>query len=223
MDPRIHDALDGVIDRDELSAEQLSELAVVEARIASIAIPLLSEAAPDVSRQVMTRLPEQRALHTAVTPAGAARRWLDWLWAPRPLTVNVRAAYAVAAAAMLILVPTFVPRSGPDLLPVRTENDAADRSMPQVYVQFRLEASGAHHVAVAGSFTNWKPDHVMRETAPGTWSILIPLAAGIHDYAFVIDGTEWVADPHAFQVADGFGGTSSRIALPSTPAGGRAS
>ncbi len=93
--------------------------------------------------------------------------------------------------------------------------------MPQVYVQFRLEAHGASRVALAGTFTGWQPEYELRETAPGTWSILVPLLPGIHDYAFVVNGTEWLADPHALQIDDGFGGVNSRIALPASPAGGQ--
>jgi 1,4-alpha-glucan branching enzyme len=92
---------------------------------------------------------------------------------------------------------------------------------PQVYVQFRLEAAGASQVALAGSFTGWKPEFEMRESAPGVWSILLPLRPGIHDYAFIVDGERWVADPHALQVEDGFGGANSRIALPAPAAGGQ--
>jgi hypothetical protein len=222
MDPRIHDVLDGLSVRDDLSPEQRDDLAALEANIDSIVSPIVSAPVPDVSAQVMARVAGYRAPRPARKPVAAAQRWLDWLWTPRPLTVNVRAAYAVAAAAvvaLLTLAPLSMSLSSPD----SAGPAAAEWPAPQVYVQFRLEAPGASHVALAGSFTNWTPDHVLRETTPGTWSILIPLAAGIHDYAFVVDGVEWVADPHAFQLDDGFGGMSSRIALPATPAAGRTS
>jgi hypothetical protein len=42
----------------------------------------------------------------------------------------------------------------------------------------------------------------------------VPLRPGVHDYAFVVDGERWVADPNAPQVDDSFGGTNSRISLP---------
>jgi 1,4-alpha-glucan branching enzyme len=83
-----------------------------------------------------------------------------------------------------------------------------------VYVQFRLEAAGAHEVALAGTFTGWRPEVRLRQTAPGTWSAVVPLRPGVHDYAFVVDGRRWVADPHAPQVDDSFGGVNSRISLP---------
>ena len=45
------------------------------------------------------------------------------------------------------------------------------------------------------------------------WSITVPLTQGVHDYAFVVDGQQWVADPYAPQIGDGFGGTNNRLAL----------
>jgi hypothetical protein len=35
----------------------------------------------------------------------------------------------------------------------------------------------------------------------------------VHDYAFIVDGERWIADPMAPAVADGFGGLNSRIAV----------
>jgi 1,4-alpha-glucan branching enzyme len=74
-------------------------------------------------------------------------------------------------------------------------------------------------VQLAGSFTNWEPRYELRQAAPGIWTITVPLTQGVHDYAFVVDGEQWVADPYAPQIGDGFGGTNNRLALlsPDTP------
>jgi hypothetical protein len=38
----------------------------------------------------------------------------------------------------------------------------------------------------------------MRRTdGRATWSVSVPLAAGRHVYAFVVDGNDWVTDPQA--------------------------
>jgi hypothetical protein len=89
---------------------------------------------------------------------------------------------------------------------------------PQVFVQFRLDAA-ASRVQLAGSFTNWEPRYDLRQSAPGIWTITVPLTQGVHDYAFVVDGQRWIPDPYAPQIGDGFGGTNSRLALmsPVTP------
>ena len=80
-------------------------------------------------------------------------------------------------------------------------------------MQFRLQVREASTVRLAGSFTNWQPLYDLHETAPGLWTVTLPLPWGVHDYAFVVDGSRWVPDPYTLQIDDGFGGTGSRIAL----------
>jgi 1,4-alpha-glucan branching enzyme len=128
------------------------------------------------------------------------------------VTFTWRPVYGLPAAATVALLLMFAParlsKTGPSLEPGKAA---------QVLVQFRLEASGARHVSLAGTFTNWKPVYELHETAPGLWAITLPLPAGVHDYSFVVDGMRWIPDPYAPQIQDGFGGTSSRLAL-MTPA-----
>ena len=138
---------------------------------------------------------------------GRMRQLALFLWGPRQVTI--RPVFALAAAgAMFVLV----------LLPYIGEEPAeptqvAERSVEaQMFVQFRLEAA-ASRVQLAGSFTNWEPRYELRQSAPGVWTITVPLMQGVHDYAFVIDGNRWVPDPYAPQIGDGFGGTNSRLAL----------
>jgi hypothetical protein len=68
-------------------------------------------------------------------------------------------------------------------------------------------------VRLAGTFTNWEPRFELREAAPGVWTAMLPVPLGVHDYAFLVDGRLWYADPYAPQVSDGFGGRNSRLAL----------
>ena len=85
-------------------------------------------------------------------------------------------------------------------------------------LQFRLNTQ-ASSVRLADSFTNWEPRYELREAAPGIWTITVPLSGGVHDYAFLVDDQRWLADPYAFQISDGFGGTTSRLALLPTEVG----
>jgi 1,4-alpha-glucan branching enzyme len=118
----------------------------------------------------------------------------------------------LAAAAIVLLVVDapygHLARRGPDA-----------RAEPHLFVQFRLQAPDASSVRLAGSFTDWQPRYELHETAPGIWTVTLPLSLGVHDYGFIVDGRQWVPDPYAQQVDDGFGGTNSRIALlpPETP------
>jgi 1,4-alpha-glucan branching enzyme len=81
-------------------------------------------------------------------------------------------------------------------------------------VQFRIRVPDARSVQLAGTFTGWKPEYALQRSENGEWTALVPLRPGVHDYAFVVNGREWIADPNAPQVDDSFGGTNSRISLP---------
>lgn len=218
MDHSIHDCLDGERTRDELTARERDEIDALEAVISAVASPLRAVAAPDLSGLVMTRVANARHRPSLVERAtGRVKRSLAWLWTPRPL--HLRPAYGVAMLSVISLFAVVATPPGSVPAPHGSQAAAEAGPSPQIYVQFRLEARGASQVALAGSFTGWNPEHQLREVAPGTWSILLPLTPGVHDYAFVVDGRTWIADPHAFHIDDGFGGVNSRIALPAPPSG----
>jgi hypothetical protein len=178
MTSPIHDCLDGERPREELSVEERDELAALEAAIALVVDPLRAAPAPDLSARVLARVAElgeapaleaAQALQAApVQPAdltSALRRALAWLWAPRRLTIRVRPAFAMMIPALAVAILGIILPSGPS---------APHGTIPQVYVQFRLEAEGAARVELAGSFTGWRPEVELRESAPGVWSILLP-------------------------------------------------
>jgi hypothetical protein len=65
-------------------------------------------------------------------------------------------------------------------------------------VQFMLVAPSATRVALVGEFNDWDPVATPMSRAPGgAWHVALPLARGRHVYAFVVDGSSWVADPQA--------------------------
>jgi hypothetical protein len=173
---------------------------------------LAARPAPDLTAAVMRGIEN---LEPAPPPRRASflTRFVASLWAPREISIRPAFAFAGAAAvAVLLLVPYVGER------PPESTEGAAEPSDPHVFVQFRLDAS-ASRVQLAGSFTNWEPRYELRQAAPGVWTITVPLTQGVHDYAFVVDGQQWVADPYAPKIGDGFGGTNSRLALlsPDTP------
>ncbi|MDP9349803.1 MAG: glycogen-binding domain-containing protein [Gemmatimonadota bacterium] len=218
MNERIHACLDGEITRDDLSPAERAQMAELEEALRSTTEHLRSLRAPDLTARVMAALPREAVAAPAAERAAPWCAALDWLWKPRSLQLSFRPAYAFAAA---LLVAVGLPRldgggSGTPGAPAKipAQMASAPAKAPPVYVQFRLEVPDAEQVAVAGTFTGWKPAYQLQETEPGVWSALIPLKPGVHDYAFVVDGEEWVPDPHAPHVADSFGGTNSRISLP---------
>lgn len=68
-------------------------------------------------------------------------------------------------------------------------------------VRFMLIAPTATRVALVGDFNRWDPraTPLARDTGEqrGTWMAAIPLGDGRHRYAFVVDDTQWIADPAA--------------------------
>jgi hypothetical protein len=213
MTNRIHAYLDGDLPFESLSPEEQARAARFRDALDLASEALRSERAPNLTARVMAALPAHAPRRRS--PLAAA---LGWLWSPRPVRVAFRPAYGLAFAALAAVALTQVDGGDDGMAsgPAQGAPVAAQppRSGPPVYVQFRLEADNASSVRLAGTFTAWKPEYELHETAPGEWTVLVPLRPGVHDYAFVIDGDRWVADPHAPQVDDDFGGTNSRISLP---------
>jgi 1,4-alpha-glucan branching enzyme len=83
------------------------------------------------------------------------------------------------------------------------------------FVRFVLYAPGASRVAVAGTFNQW--DQAAAPLVPagtaGVWTTTLALPVGQHQYAFVVDGRRWIADPAAPAVDDGFGRRNSVVAV----------
>jgi hypothetical protein len=168
-----------------------------------------ARATPDFVRAVMREV-DRLDIDRTKKPRSWIVRISEQLWTPRVVTFAFRPAYALFAAAAVLLFVAVLPnqwREGP-LTMGATQSDSE-----KVYVQFRLQSSDATDVRLAGSFTHWQPQYQMHQTAPSLWTVTLPLAPGVHDYAFIIDGQRWVTDPYAAAVQDGFGGTNSRITL----------
>jgi AMP-activated protein kinase-like protein len=162
---------------------------------------------PDFANAVMREV-ERLEIDRGTTPRSWIVRIGQQLWTPRVVTFAFRPAYTLFAAAVLLLTAVV-----PNPWFIAASTMATQASGERVYVQFRLQTSDATDVRLAGSFTHWQPQYQLHETAPGLWTVTLPLAPGVHDYAFIIDGHRWVTDPYAAAVQDGFGGSNSRMTL----------
>lgn len=167
--------------------------------------------APDVVSAVMRQIEQLEPIATARSSSWMARLGRS-LWTPRLVVFELRPAYGLVTVAAVLILTVAVARDWSTDL--RSETVATiDPASQQVYVQFRLESADASEVRLAGSFTHWQPAYQLHQTAPGVWTVTLPLAPGVHDYAFIVDGRRWVTDPYAPSIQDGFGGTNSRITL----------
>jgi hypothetical protein len=204
MNQRIQRVLDGELPRSELSVTERATLERAEAALARVVNALPGADLPDLSQAVLarTRGPEAEPVKPRY-PVG----FLRWLVTPRTLTI--RPAWGLAAAAVLAVAILVRPSSTPpDAAPT-----AAAAQPAMVLVHFQLEAPAASDVRLAGDFTDWQPAHPLSRSESGTWSVVVPLTPGVHEYAFVVDGRDWTPDPLAPAVADGFGGVNSRVAV----------
>jgi hypothetical protein len=208
MTHRIDDYLDGRLERIALSPEERADVDALERAIEETRAFVDGTPAPDVTATVMRRVREigaPRPRYRTVLSGIVAS-----MWARREVSFGFRPAYAIAVVAVVWLVlPASLLR--PRSSPAPTHTITAES--PRLLVQFRLQASDASTVRLAGSFTNWQSQYDLHQTSPGIWTITLPLPLGVYDYSFVIDGQRWVPDPYAQAVDDGFGGTNSRIAI----------
>jgi hypothetical protein len=144
------------------------------------------------------------------------RRAWRWVAAPREIELRLRVrpgvvwggALAAAAALALLLGRPAAPGAAP----------AAVASVPardSVFVRFVLYAPSAKQVTVAGTFNQWDQNAapLIPAGTSGVWTTTLALPVGQHQYAFVVDGRRWVADPAAPAVGDGFGRRNSVVAV----------
>lgn len=80
-------------------------------------------------------------------------------------------------------------------------------------VRFVFVDSNARSVELVGDFNEWTKGATQLKPsgAPGVWAASVALPAGRHEYAFIINGTRWIADPLATKSSDDFGTESSVI------------
>ncbi|HKE87948.1 MAG TPA: glycogen-binding domain-containing protein [Vicinamibacterales bacterium] len=209
MTHRIDDYLDGAVDRRTLSPDERAHVDALERAIEETRAFIDERPAPDLTAAVMRSI-HQGDLRTSRRPSFLARATRR-VWTTREISFRFRPAYVIVAAAAVTVAAILIPVSKPRSASAPTQGRS--QGSQTLLVQFRLQASEASTVQLAGSFTNWQPQYELHQSAPGIWTITLPLPLGVHDYAFVIDGQRWVPDPYAQAVDDGFGGTNSRIAL----------
>jgi 1,4-alpha-glucan branching enzyme len=76
-------------------------------------------------------------------------------------------------------------------------------------VRFVLVNPDAKQVALAGDFNGWQSEALTAAPSGGVWSVALPLTSGRYEYAFVVDGERWIADPSLPTARDEFGGEHS--------------
>ncbi len=112
---------------------------------------------------------------------------------------------ALLAAAAVILVAGVFLGGRYDLA-----TEGRYREVVMVY-----EAPAAESVAVVGDFNGWNTEkHRMVRRDGGLWRARLKLPAGIYQYGFIVNGSQWVSDPRAEKLLeDGFGRENSLLLI----------
>jgi len=194
----------------ELSPADLPPALRAEAEQALRWLGAVERAPVALSAAVEARVMARVRRH-ARSPLSRAWRWLassrdvDIRLRVRPWVVGLATA---AAIALVVLWPA---------------GSVAPSHQP-TYVRFVFYAPGARTVAVAGTFNQWDPhaSPLALTAAPGVWTTTLALPPGQHQYAFLVDGAHWIADPAAPAVDDGFGRRNSVLAVTGADGKGRA-
>ncbi len=199
MDPRLQAWLDGDMELEALPETLRDQAAAWSELLTEARTDGVSGAPLGATSRVMDaiRADASRGLGARVRTA------FGWLLMPRPMRVS-----PIAAAAALALVAWSVTQLALSQPGVGSVDD-------RVYVQFVISAPDARTVALAGDFNEWDPSIQLADPdGDGLWSGRVALEPGVHEYMFVIDGSEWRPDPNAISYTDdGFGQRNSVLAV----------
>ena len=141
----------------------------------------------------------------------------SWWRTPVPLRLSPLAGVALAAAlaAVAVLSERFGrarDSSGPlAAQPAEVANVVHDT----VHVVRFTFVGDARTVSLVGDFNGWRAEATPLAPAGSAkaWVVSVPLAPGRYEYAFIVDGKRWVADPYAPTRADDFDTDSSILSV----------
>ena len=191
-------------------------------------------ARPLRAREALDPSFEERVM-SAVQPSPHGMRVIsDAPWYRRRLEMHPVTVLAMAAAVAAVaffgarqLQPPAAPQVRVAAQAVAVPSPVTRHPQPDTVYLVRFvfvdSSRAAHSVALVGDFNAWRlGSSKLAETGvPGVWTASVPLAPGRHEYAFVVDGKRWVADPTATTRHDDFGTESSvmTVAPPSSSTG----
>ena len=132
---------------------------------------------------------------------------------PRALTLSPARSALLAAGLVGIGVVAGAVVTNRDGRPTAGQPPvAAGPQLPvsDTFVKFTFVAPAAKEVYLVGDFNDWDVSKNPMARSGSTWTVVVPMAAGRHQYSFVVDGKSWSNDPTAPSAPDdGFGHTNS--------------
>jgi hypothetical protein len=136
-----------------------------------------------------------------------------WWRTPLALHLSPLAGLAIAASLTAIVsLGTFVATRSQVTAPAPTVAQVTHDTVNVVRFVF---VGQAKTVSLVGDFNAWgaEPVSLTPVGTNGTWTASVPLPSGRHEYAFIVDGRRWVADPFAPSTSDEFNTSSSIITV----------
>ena len=165
---------------------------------------------PAVDARVMEEVARLRVRRDRGGGRAAVAAW-RWLTQPRTIALSPLGGLGIAAvlAALALALPGRRPGSAPP--PERATRE----------FQFVVVAPLAARVSLVGDFNDWDaartPMRRIRGGGGSVWTAVVPLWPGRYRYAFLVDGSRWLADPTAPAVRDDeFGRPSSVVTVGSS-------
>ena len=166
---------------------------------------------PSFEKRLMDKVRfEGPSLYPRASSAGLAWWRKEWV-----IRLSPRVGIAIAAGVSAIIALSTVAVSSK--ISARSQASQSAQAAPArdtvQLVRFVFVDSGASSVALVGDFNEWTrgATELKPSGAPGVWSVSVALTPGRHEYAFIINGSRWVADPFAVKSSDDFGTESSVI------------
>jgi Carbohydrate-binding module 48 (Isoamylase N-terminal domain) len=148
---------------------------------------------PAVDRRVMEeigRLPP---------PRGARRFSIAWLTRRRAISLSPLGALAASAAFVALALVASSRYQGGPRGPSGEGYGKAEGNTTRVY-PFVVLAPRATRVSLVGDFNDWDAARTPMRRLGATsavWTTAVPLPPGRYRYAFLADGSHWLADPVA--------------------------
>jgi len=187
---------------------------------------LIEQAAATLRRR---RAPNPRLVARILASVdGRPRRWWRAVtWPSAPFSLSATATLAAAGLLLGFLSreattpgheQPVAAQPGAQAIPLIPAARASGEAVP-VPVQFTLRDVRASQVALVGDFNGWSQTATPLEpgTEPGTWSVTVPLSAGRHVYAFVVNGRDWMTDPRAQKAPDLDFGRANSVLIVQAP------
>ena len=189
--------------------ERPEDAAFIERIAASLRAP--ERAHPSFEKRLMDKVRKEGSAHYPVVGSLGQSWWRK----QRVVRFSPIAAMAMAAGITAIIALSGVVVGSR----IGARNSMVARTLPVArpdtvqLVRFVFVDSRASSVELVGDFNEWTRGTTALKLsgAPGVWAVSVPLEPGRHEYAFIVNGTRWVADPLAVKSSDDFGTESSVI------------